>query len=125
MERYDEYGNLLEAKSETFYGHAWINQWFAGEVTSDPDHGYPLEYLRKEFTPIESTTDGEWNDSFRIKYSGWKDLASIEQVETTPDQSEGPTEYYLLDGRRVPENALTPGLYIMRRGDHTQKVLIK
>ncbi len=46
------------------------------------------------------------------------------EAPTAPD-NDTPAEYYTLQGIRVSEADLTPGLYIERRGNDTRKVIIK
>lgn len=50
--------------------------------------------------------------------SGMSGITSIEAADTD-------AEYYSLDGRRVSEENLTPGIYICRRGAHAVKVVVR
>lgn len=44
---------------------------------------------------------------------------------TLPDGPQAPAEYFTLQGLRVNPAALTPGIYLMRRGNTTTKIHIK
>ncbi len=39
--------------------------------------------------------------------------------------ADAPAEYFTLEGIRVEGNALTPGVYIVRRGNTATKILVK
>ena len=68
----------------------------------------------------------------RITYSGGTqnfDLTNVEENATAIFavlvQATGAETYYDLSGRQVSESQLAKGIYIVRRGDKTQKVLVK
>lgn len=53
-------------------------------------------------------------------------MKSVNGIENVTDEaSEAPAEYYTIDGYRVSNPEATPGLYIVRRGNETSKVLVK
>lgn len=53
-------------------------------------------------------------------------MKSVNGIEgISADSSDAPAEYYTIDGYRVSDPASTPGLYIVRRGNETSKVLVK
>lgn len=122
IEKYDDYRNLLEAKSESFYGHAWINSWSKGDVTYDEEFGYPLKYLRSDFTPYNNSTTGEWDDIYSFVYSDYYNPASILSTDFEGDSQ---TRYYSIDGRPVNAASPAPGIYIRITGNRTEKVIIK
>ena len=46
-------------------------------------------------------------------------------IETIENESEIPAEYFTVDGRHADAQHLHPGIYIVRKGSKTEKVLIK
>ena len=50
-------------------------------------------------------------------------LAAIDNVATDADNA--PVEYYNLQGIRVNADQLVPGIYVVRQGNRTAKVLVK
>ena len=120
---YDEYYNLTEAKVDKFFGHASIESWVAGDVAYDPTNGYPTEYLRREFTPIQDSTEGDWGDVYKIVYSDYVDLAGIEDIAS--DETDAAPEYYTIDGRKADKDNLGRGIYIRVCGGKAEKVLVK
>ena len=52
-----------------------------------------------------------------------KTSSGIEDVAVA--DSEAPKEYFNLQGMRVDAESLTPGLYIVRQGNNSTKVLVK
>ena len=122
-EQYDDYGNLTIAKKDTFFGHAWIDSWTEGQVKYDETYGYPTDYLRREFTPMASTTQGDWADVYKIAYSDYIDLAGIESVSDIDIDAE--PEYYTIEGRRIASDRLAPGLYVKVTGLKTEKIFVK
>lgn len=122
-ETYDDFGNLTEAKATTFYGHLMIDSWTVGEVTFDQTGSYPIKYLRKEFTPVTGTTNGEWNDLYTLEYSGWMDVAGIGNISY--DIKAGAPVYYTIDGLPVKDEGLQPGVYIKIEGNKSHKIIIR
>ena len=53
--------------------------------------------------------------------------ASLGSVDSIMADIEGDAEaeYYTLDGRRVAADALTPGIYVVRRGASASKTLVR
>lgn len=49
--------------------------------------------------------------------------SSVDEIETAPAEQE--SEYYTLQGVRVDGGMLTPGVYIKRTGNKTEKILVK
>ena len=72
-----------------------------------------------------------------IAFSGGKQLfdtnnikdyatTAILQPRTTLDDTQSPVQVYDLQGRRMPNGALLPrGIYIVREGDRTRKVIVR
>lgn len=67
-----------------------------------------------EDTPIKVTFVGDLNDS----------TTGIVAPEA-PAVMEGPAEYFNINGMRVSEGNLIPGIYIERRGNQARKILVK
>lgn len=119
--QYDDFGNLLEMQDQTFYGHTIINSWKKGDVESDPETGLPSSYLRKKYVLTDgSDYYGTWEDEYKIVYEGWNDVASVGLQ--LPDAGIEP-EYYDMSGRRVRNPGA--GIYIMKQGAKTEKLMIK
>ena len=58
-----------------------------------------------------------------VKITGWNVESGMTEVF---DLNDADTEVYTLDGLRVsPENGLTTGTYIVRRGTKTMKIQVK
>lgn len=53
-------------------------------------------------------------------YGATSDVSTLEV-----DDSDAPTEYYTLQGIRVTNDILNPGIYIMRRGASVRKIVIR
>lgn len=56
-------------------------------------------------------------------YVTLKGTASITDIAA--DSEDGPVEYFDLTGRQVKADSLTPGLYIRRQGQKSEKMLVK
>lgn len=63
--------------------------------------------------------------------SPWKYFENIQAYEFTgiegikADSYDSPAEYYNLYGIRISDESLSPGLYIRKHGDKTEKILTK
>lgn len=125
-----------------------------GEQTLDPDKGYPVDYVLREFYPLEEdwgdedwgdedwsvyasrsavpseytapldVLDGDWENFIAIKFSGYNDVASSAIDRVAAETAEGKAEYFTIDGRRV-NGAPAAGLYIRRTANGSSKVLVK
>lgn len=84
---------------------------FDGELPLNPETRF-VKVIQKTYTSGEFKLTG-------LKISD-EDLSGIDLIEADED---APTEYYNLQGIRVENPG--PGLYIVRRGGKTSKVLIK
>ncbi len=124
LNTYDDYGNLLEAQNQTYYGHTIINSWEKGVVENDPATGYPATYVHSTYKLQEgSDYYGSWEDDSRVTFGAWGDVSTgISQV-ADEDQSAEKTEYFSLSGMKVSRP--TSGVYICKRGKKTSKITIK
>lgn len=63
--------------------------------------------------------------------TGWKVFTVVEAIDTSAiesindDDNNAPAEYYNLQGMKVSPEHLTPGFYIMHKGNKTTKVYVK
>ena len=89
------------------------------EVTYDDNFGYPLSAI---FYSTSYET-GELVRRSRVTYSDYVNVDPSGVASAVVD-SAAEAEYYNLQGMRV-QGALTPGLYIVRQGNTTSKVLVK
>ncbi|MDE6264827.1 MAG: calycin-like domain-containing protein, partial [Paramuribaculum sp.] len=71
--------------------------------------------------------DIEWlEEGLRIsgKFNGEVDVTGIAPI-VSPDDSDGKEEYYNINGVRVNPDNLRPGIYIRRKGNKSEKIIIK
>lgn len=61
--------------------------------------------------------------TFKVVFNGAIDLSGITNIET--DNANAPVYYYNLNGVEIKADNLTPGIYVVRQGNKTQKVLVK
>lgn len=121
--RYDDFGHLLEAQDQTFYGHTIYNSWKKGLVEVDGDTGLPVRYTQSTYHLQEGNDYyGSWADDYRITYGDWVDVSGIETTAVS-NTSTAETEYFDLTGRKVinPSN----GIFIRRHGVKTDKIILK
>ena len=120
---YDDYGNLLEAQDQTYYGHTIINSWEKGTVENDPATGYPATYIHSTYKLQEGNDYyGSWEDDSRVTYGGWLDVSSTD-IKHIDGETDGETEYYNLSGMKIKNPA--SGIYIRKQGKNISKVTIK
>lgn len=121
--RYDEYGNLLEAQDQTFYGHVIYNSWRKGLVEIDKTTALPVRYTQSTYH-LQDGNDyyGNWIDDYRLTYGDWADAAGIDNIGLSDDPS-GETEYFDLTGRKI----ITPskGIFLRRQGSKTEKIILQ
>ena len=95
----------LDAKADT------LDQVSFTQLT--PGQTYTLR-LRERWPIVQST-------SFVMPAS-----SGIVPPQVKPSAQAGqPTEWFSLDGRRIPANHPAPGVYLLRKGDQTIKTIIK
>lgn len=61
--------------------------------------------------------------TFKVTFNGVIDLSGITNIEI--DNANAPVYYYNLNGVEIKADNLTPGIYVVRQGNKTQKVLVK
>lgn len=121
--QYDDYGNLLQAQDQTYYGHTIINSWKKGVVENDPNTGFPSTYIHSTYQLQEgSDYYGSWEDDYKITYGNWIDTADINDIILDTDNC-APIEFFNLSGIKV--DSPTSGIYIRKQGNRIQKVIIK
>ncbi|MDE7411137.1 MAG: PCMD domain-containing protein [Paramuribaculum sp.] len=62
--------------------------------------------------------------TFKVTFNGTTGLSGISTVGTDSNVN-APVNYYNLNGVEVEADNLTPGIYVIRQGNQTQKVLVK
>lgn len=123
--QFDEWGNLIISKQVTTYGATTVDKWLQGEFVRDEQHGYPLQYLQKEFTQYQGQTGGEWEDKYRIEYSDYVQ-PSVGVSETEADgNADAEAEYYTLDGRRCSDRPASGICLKVKKGVTPRKLLVK
>lgn len=124
--RFDAWGNLIISKQVTTYGATTVDKWVQGEFVRDEEHGYPLEYVQKEFFQYQGQTTGEWQNKYKVEYSDYiQPTSGIEGITTSEAPLSADCVYYTIDGRRC-QLPLSPGLYIKhvpRR--HAEKIIVR
>lgn len=91
---------------------------------------HQLEVLDDSYRPtgerewVENTDEGgiSFAISPRLTYIGG--TSGIDSVDGAYDP-EAPAEYYNLQGIRIPSDRVVPGIYVVRQGGTTRKVLVK
>lgn len=131
-------GNRVKRQAETTTAALEDNGYTKGQTVDltqlatkdglEPDKSYDVSIVLKKngaMTPLEN--DGKSTEYFTVTSS--KDYSVPTGIESVDGDAfaDGPVEIYTLDGHRLtchPE-LLTPGIYIMRRGISTTKLVIK
>lgn len=106
--------DLLVYSSETFEGEEEIFEWYKADLTRDAE-GRPAEYIQQYYE------DGAFENSFRIVFNDYVDVAGIGSVEA---DSDAPVQLYDLRGMQVTGDA-APGIYIRRQGNKVSKIVIR
>lgn len=120
--QWDQFGLQLE------YGYVWDYDGYrkSSRVEYDKVTGFPIAYYT-------SVTENIYHPNghgvyYEVVTTCWKytepDFSAVKSIEDTDDSFNLPKEYYNLNGLKVDEKNLQPGIYIMRQGKHTQKVKI-
>lgn len=102
------------------------------DVDWDTDKRDPAENAVVEF-PAVSLRDKESGDDlasfsavkFYFKDDVTADNSGIGKVDADLESVTAPVEYYTLTGVKVPADNLLPGIYIMRRGACSEKIVIR
>lgn len=88
-----------------------------GTLTYDDTYGYPLTYTTSTQEYDEESDTESMVPNMRYEFSDYADLLSgIEGIATDTNADSQP-EYYNLQGIKMAADALTPGLYIVRKGN--------
>lgn len=124
-ENYDAYGNLILLSSTgEAEGEEWVEQLVEGEVEYDEEFGYPLVYSVKMAEFDEETDEMTMVWLSRSEYSEYTDVAGLEAPAVAADTNAAPA-WFNLSGLRVNPATLTPGIYIVRRGDKAEKQIVR
>ncbi len=103
----------------------WVSEW---TVDSADQHKPGTTFL--VFSDGSSTDGSDHKTSDQVYYhnqvytatgASSEQLSGIAAVET----DEAAPEYYSIQGTRVAADNLTPGLYIVRRGNKVSKIIVK
>ena len=125
MAIYDSYG--YATLMETVFTDGEVEEVMAreiGEITYDETYGYPLVLITKGMEFDEDTDEPYMANLMKIEFSDYVDaLAGIEDIAADGIASE--PEYFNIQGVRVPQHSLTPGIYVRRAGSETVKVVIR
>lgn len=111
-------------RSDVRTGSPWHDLW------GQPDFGYDPSYFDDPFREYSygDNTSAEKEDEDIITYAparvGRLATSAIENIESAVEAADMPAEYYTLQGIRVIEMS-QPGLYIVKKGNKTSKVLVK
>lgn len=129
IEIWSYYGRALGDETSPYYG------W---DMAKCEQSGFFGRYANNEITfpssalclRMPASAPGWYrcntNGKFSLKFNEGQlngGQSGVESVAT--DNSQAPAEYYRLDGTRVNADALTPGIYVVRRGDKASKEIIK
>lgn len=116
VSRYRGEGRSEEAIAELgFYGNFNNN-----EIT------FPKEALDLRFTNVTETWYwANLNGNFSLKFNEGQIRGGQTGIEgvAIDDDSNAPEQYYTIDGKAVGGDNLRPGLYIVRKGSKTYKVI--
>lgn len=85
-----------------------------GEIGQNLEYGYPETFTVQSFDPETE----EYAYIYKVDFSDYSDVTGVKGI--TADKS-APTEYYTIDGRRT--NATAPGIYILRQGKKSSKIV--
>lgn len=100
----------------------WVSEW----TVDSPDQHTP----GTSFLKFNNGKDGDQQPNDQTYYHNQvytsvgaadEQLSGIASVET----EQAAAEYFTLQGTRVAADSLTPGLYIVRRGNKVSKILVK
>lgn len=111
-----------------------ISMYLARRASDGRNTAYhQVDVLDDEYKP---TGEQQWysNDNIenggisfaispRIKFVGG--TSGIDDVEAGAINPDAPVEYYNLQGLRMPADKVVPGIYVVRQGTVTKKVLVK
>lgn len=115
---YDPFGLLLSYRYDSKGLEGTTTEEKTGTPTYDPATGAPLTYT---ITEAASDPGVIVNPPTRYTFT-YGDPSSL-PTTITPDAT--PALYYDLNGRQLPTHPATPGLYLLRQGTHTSKILVK
>ncbi|MDE5800898.1 MAG: hypothetical protein K2H74_07755 [Paramuribaculum sp.] len=107
-----------------------IGEGEAADITDDVemgnDSGYNGDGLLESGAPFRYYTISELPSANMMIVFVFTDKGAAASIGNifSDDDTDAPTLYYNLDGARVNGNALTPGIYIVKKGKKTAKVYV-
>jgi len=128
----DNYSNIMPASFNT------IRNWVAKKVVSTSST-YTYGKFRDGVVTTDNRTFGlryyDINDNYNIEYipsaltitlpGALSAIGNVTVDDSTVTDADTPAEYYNLQGVRVSDDNLTPGIYIVRKGNAVGKILVK
>ncbi|MDE7115809.1 MAG: hypothetical protein K2O56_05220, partial [Muribaculaceae bacterium] len=86
---------------------------------------WPVKLVSFSFKPGEAG-----NSSGKISITGikatYRESSSVNEISVeTPSSEDETEEWYTLTGIRIQRAYLSPGIYIRKRGNHTDKIIIR
>lgn len=92
------------------------NSYTVNGLKSEEKYDYRIMAISEN---PDEYTDSEWSSRNTVTLS----TSGVESVESTADTN-APVEYFTLEGIKVNAKALSPGIYLMRKGNNVTKVMI-
>lgn len=114
--KYDRFGIVIEDTEEDMdaNGKVTSGDYERGEVSYDSQTGMPVEYVvQKKYSKTSDFSNDE-----KYVYSDYS--AGISAIGSNPDANE---EYYNLNGIKISQKDSSNGIYIIRKGNETVKVI--
>ena len=102
-----------------------------GELTYDDTYGYPLTYIISELVYDEPEGEDEeepgatMTQTMKSEMSDYVNAASSSVSDIAVENSDSAVSYFNLQGQPVSAGNLTPGLYIVRKGNNVSKEYIR
>ena len=110
------YSTLEEFRYEADGMEEIIEGRTVGTLTYDDTYGYPLTYALSTLEYDEDTDTESMIPNMFYEFSDYTDLLSGIKGIATDTNTDSQPEYYNLQGIKITSDALTPGLYIVRKG---------
>lgn len=129
---YDAYGYTTMMKSTVEYeGITDVLSHMEGELTYDDTYGYPLTYIISELVYDEPEGEDEeepgatMTQTMKSEMSDYVNAALSSVSDIAVENSDSAVRYFNLHGQPVSAGNLTPGLYIVRKGNKVSKEYIR
>lgn len=110
-------------EADTYKGHIDGMKLMDGAITANVDlNGTITAAGKADFTINVIWVNDGTEIPILVKFNGQKTSSAVETITTDVN---APAEYYNLNGIRVSESSLAPGLYIRRQGGKSTKIIVK